>query len=265
MHFKNKTIWITGASSGIGAALARQLAQQQANLILTARNYEALQEVQAFCLQHTNNCLILTADMLQTETLPQVTEKAIALFNGIDAVIFSAGKSQRSIAANTEFKVYKDLMDLNFFAPIIITQALLPHFTKQKTGHIVVLSSMAGLIGFPLRTGYAASKHALKGFFETLQCEHQVPGLHITIVSPGSINTPISLHALTANGKPHGQLDKRQLRGISVNVCAAKIIAAMVRKKQHIIIAGNERVLWWLWWFARPLYYRIARKKGLTS
>ncbi len=265
MHFKNKTVWITGASSGIGAELARQLAIQGARLILSARNVAALEAVAATCRQAGAACAVLPADMLQATQLPETTANAIAVYGHIEIVVLSAGSSQRSLASQTELHVYRYLMELNFFAPLIITQQLLPHFKETRKGHIVAISSMAGLMGYPLRTGYAASKHALKGFFETLQTEQQQAGLHITIVSPGRVNTPISLNAVLADGSTHGRMDKGQLNGIPVEVCARKILAGMQKRKKHLIIARSEQILWWLWWFARPLYYRIARKKGLAQ
>jgi len=262
MHFENKVVWITGASSGIGAELAKQFAKEKAMLIITARNAEALHHVKNVCLEDTSSCAVLTADMLQSDALLETTETAIKIYGRIDVVIFNAGISQRSYLGETDIGVYRHLMEINFFAPIIITKHLLPHFLLKQTGHIVAISSMAGLMGFPLRTGYAASKHALKGFFETLQVENSIPRLYITIVSPGRINTPISMNAITGSGLAHGKMDEGQINGIPAKVCAQKIISAIQLKRRHIIIARSEKILWWLWWFMRPLYYKIAREKG---
>ncbi len=120
-------------------------------------------------------------------------------------------------------------------------------------------------MGFPLRTGYSAAKHALKGFFETLQVEHTTPGMNITIVSPGRIKTPISLSAVLGNGETHNKMDDGQLNGIPVEKCASKILQAIEQKKKHIIIAKEEKILWWFWKNIRFLYYSIARKKGLAK
>jgi short-subunit dehydrogenase len=265
MHFKDKVVWITGASSGIGAELARQLALQKARLILTSRNEAALEKIKAYCLHHTPECFVLPADMLQSSNLEQLTTRAIAVYGYIDTVMFSAGASQRSYAKETGMDVYRYLMELNFFAPVAITRQLLPHFTQRGSGTLVAISSMAGLMGFPLRTGYAAAKHALKGFFETLQTENNSTGLHITLISPGRINTPISINAVSGNGTRHGKMDEGQMKGIPVERCAEKILKAVAQKKKHLIIARSEKFLWWIWWFYRPLYYTIARKKGLPS
>jgi dehydrogenase/reductase SDR family protein 7B len=262
MHFKDKVIWITGASSGIGAELARQLARLNAKLILTSRNIPVLQAIKDECLQLGSACSVLPGNMLDSNSINDLTNSAIAVFGTIDIVIFSAGVSQRSLASDTTMEVYCYLMELNFFAPVAITKSLLPHFAMKDSGQIVVLSSMAGLMGFPLRTGYAAAKHALKGFFETLQIEQMGSGLSITIVSPGRINTPISLNAVVGNGDKYGLMDRGQLNGIPVDVCARKILKAVQLRRRHVIIAESGRILWWIWWYMRPLYYKIAYRKG---
>lgn len=264
MHYKNKVVWITGASSGIGKEMAIQLARHGASLLLTARRNDELQELRIQCLKHTNRCEVLTADLLDNKKLIDLTHKAKTTFGHIDIVVHSAGISQRSLAINTSLEVYRQLLEINFFAPLTITQLLLPHFAERKSGHIVALSSMAGLMGFPKRTGYAAAKHAVKGYFETLQTENTIEGLDITIVHPGRINTPISLSALTENGESHGYMDEGQLNGIPVDTCVKKILHGIENKKKHVIIAKGERLLWWFWWFIPSLYYRIANKKGLN-
>ncbi len=261
MRFKDKVIWITGASSGIGAELARQLSVQGALLILTARNEAAMSELaKSFA---TGTCFVLSADLTDPTSSVMLIERAIQAFGRIDSVIHAAGVSQRSVAEETDLSVYRQLLEINFFAPATITKALLPHFRAQGSGQIIAISSMAGLMGFPLRTGYSAAKHALKGFFETLQTEHNIPGLHIILVYPGRIQTPISMAALTADGKPHGRMDKGQQDGIPVSQCAAKIIRAMAKNRRRVIIARGERMLWWLWFLMPAAYFRIARKKGL--
>lgn len=262
MYFEGKVIWITGASSGIGAALAKKLAMEKALLILTSRNV-ALLEI-ARDEFGSDTCKILPADLTRFDA-EALTANAIALFGHIDIVIHCAGVTQRSFAENTSVEVYRQLMEINFFAPVSITRYILPHFKQRPASQIIVVGSMAGLMGFPQRTGYAAAKHAVKGYFETLQVEHAIPGLNITLVHPGRINTPISLSALTANGNKHGIMDNGQLKGIPVNECADKIIRAIIYKKKNVVIARGERILWWLWWFWPAAYYQIARRAGLKS
>ena len=264
MHFENKVVWIIGASSGIGAALAKQFARQKALLIITARNADKLQLL-ANELTQLTDCAVLPADIARRDTLHIIVEESLQKFGHLDIVIHSAGIGQRSLAADTSLTVYDQLMDINFFAPLTITQYLLPHFKQRSKGHVVAVSSMSGLMGFPGRSGYVASKHALKGYFETLQVEHDIPDFHITIVSPGRINTPLPLSALTADGQPYNKMDHAQLNGIPVEVCAEKICSAIIRKKKHIFIARKERYLYWLRILFPAAYYHIARKAGIKE
>ncbi|QEH42517.1 SDR family oxidoreductase [Chitinophaga sp. XS-30] len=263
--YTDKVVWITGASSGIGAELAIQLSKQQAALILSARNQEALQEIQRHCLQYTTRCTVLPADLTDAAHLDGLVQQALQTYGHIDILINNAGITQRAFAEDTSPEVDRRIMEINFFSPVNLTKLLLPHFRARKTGQVAVLSSMAGLMGFPQRTAYAAAKHALKGYFETLQVEHSIPGFYATIVSPGRIQTPISLNALTASGKPHNKMDAGQQNGIPVTVCAQKILRAIARQQHHIVIARSERILWWFHKWCPPLYYRIARKAGLKE
>ncbi len=265
MHFNDKVVWITGASSGIGAELAFQLSAQNAKLILTGRNKEMLEMVQQKCLQKTSFCKIVTADLSKEAETEKSVIKALEQFNKIDVVFLNAGVTQRSLAFETELSVYRSLMEINFFAPVIITQKLFPIFKQQGSGHFVAMSSVAGLIGFPYRSGYAAAKHALMGYFETLQTENAVAGVKYTIVSPGRINTPISVSALTKDGSPHLKKDVGQLNGLSVEKCVLQILKAVENNKKHIIIARAEYWLWVIKKFIPALFYKIAHKKGMNN
>lgn len=263
--YTDKVVWITGASSGIGKELALQLSRQKASLILTARNRDALQDIQRACLQHTPHCALLPADLTDAGNLAPLAQQALDTFGHIDVLINNAGVTQRAFAEDTAPAIDRQLMEINFFTPVALTKLLLPHFRARKTGHVAVLSSMAGLMGFPKRTAYAAAKHAIKGYFETLQVEHTIPGFYATIVSPGRIQTPISLNALTASGQPHSKMDAGQQHGIPVDVCARRILKAIATHKRHLVIARSERILWWLHKWCPPLYYRIARNAGLKD
>lgn len=261
MHFKNKVVWITGASSGIGKELALRISQKGAIVILTGTNETALNEVQAALGSATSH--ILPYDLLKIEGISQLVSEAIALEGHIDCVIQSAGQSQRSMAEQTTMEVYKKLMDLNFLAPVALTQAIMPHFKARNQGQMAVISSIAGLIGFPLRSGYAASKHAIKGYLETLQCELYKTNIHVSVVYPGRINTNISKNALIGDGQQFGATDENNEVGMEVGLCAQKIIAGLAKNKKSIIIVKAERLLFWLWWFMPSLYYKIAHAKGV--
>jgi len=260
MDFNNKVILITGASSGIGRELALSFATCQSRLILTGRNMAALEAVQALCLAHTPHCQVLHMDMTNTPQVLAQAAKAVSFYNRIDILINNAGVTQRSKIIDTPLTIDRLIMETNFFGPVALTKALLPQFQLQQSGHIVVISSMAGLYGYPQRSAYAAAKHALQGFFETLQTEQPIPHLYTTLVCPGRIHTPLSLAAITASGAPHGQMDQGQLNGIPVTTCARKIIQAIHHRKKRILIAGEEKWLLWIKRIIPPLFYWIARK-----
>ncbi|WP_341833862.1 SDR family oxidoreductase [Chitinophaga pollutisoli] len=255
--FCEKVIWITGASSGIGAALAVQLSAMGALLILTSRNESELAKVKGRC---SGQVVILPAE-LTGGSIAALAAAALAIHGKIDMLVNNAGIGQRATAEETSEHVLRQIMELDFFAPVLLTQALLPYF-RRHGGHVVVTGSMAGLMGVPRRTAYAAAKHAVMGYFESLQVEHGIAGFYITIVSPGRIRTQFSLNALRGAGEPHGQMDKAQEKGIPAAVCARKIIRAIERKQRHVVIARAEKWLWWLRKWAPALYYHASRKLG---
>jgi dehydrogenase/reductase SDR family member 7B len=260
MIIKNKIIWITGASSGIGKALAIEAAKENAKLILSARNTAALQEVQQICRQYTDHCHILPLDLTDTDKLPVLTQEAFGYYKEIDILVNNGGISQRSRVEETDLEVDRKIMEVNYFGAIALTKSVLPHLLKQKSGHIVVISSVTGIFGFPLRSAYAASKHALHGFFETLRAEVVDRNVGVTVVCPGRIKTNISYHALTKDGKEHGKMDEGQQKGIPADVCARKILNAIKKGKKEIYIVKAERVLIYLKRFFPGLFYRIVPK-----
>lgn len=263
MHFKDKVVWITGASSGIGKEVAIQLSKRGAILILTSSNESLLRALEVELSD--SKIYVLPYDLLNLDGLDDLVTRALALEGTIDCVIQSAGISQRAEAADTSLEVYKKLMDINYFAPVAITQAILPHFKKHNKGNMTVISSIAGLIGFPLRSGYCASKHAIKGYLETLQCELYKTNITVSIVYPGRIDTNISKNALLGDGQQFGSTDANNEVGMKVDDCAIKIINGIQANKKAVIIVKAERLLFWLWWFVPSLYYKIAHSKGLEK
>ncbi|MGN7820087.1 SDR family oxidoreductase [Chitinophaga sp. 22536] len=260
MSYQDQVIFITGASSGIGRQLALLLAQEKARLILAARHADTLATVQRECLQYTSFCEILIMDITQPEQVDAGAKKAWQLYGRIDVLINNAGVTQRSKLIDTQVSAIRQLMEVNFFGPVMLTKALLPYFQQQQHGQIVVVSSMAGLMGYPWRSGYNAAKHALQGYFETLQTEQPIPQLHTTIVCPGRIQTPITYAAITADGSPFGKMDPGQAHGIPVDKCARLIITGMRKRKKQVLIAREERILLWFKRFFPPLFYFISRK-----
>ena len=253
-------MWITGASSGIGKALAIEAAKENAKLILSARNTAALQEVQQLCLQYTEHCQILPLDLTDSSKLSVLTKEALGFFNGIDILVNNGGISQRSRVEETDLEVDRKIMEVNYFGAVALTKAVLPYMLQQKSGHIAVISSVTGIFGFPLRSAYAASKHALHGFFETLRAEVADRNIGVTVVCPGRIKTNISYHALTKDGKEHGQMDEGQEKGIPADVCARKILKAIKKEKKEIYIVKAELVLIYLKRFFPGLFSRIVPK-----
>lgn len=263
MHFESKVVWITGASSGIGKEMAFQLAAQGAILILTSSKKELLDEIQQEL--QSSEVYVLPTDLLNIDEIPDLVEKAWLVKGTIDFVILSAGISQRSVAEETSIEVYQKLMGINYFAPVAITQAILSYYKIKNIGNITVISSMAGLIGFPLRSGYVASKHAVKGYFETLQCELLKTNITVSIVYPGRIDTNMSKNALRGNGVRYGFPDANNEIGIRVDKCVKKIIKGIVHKRRAIYVTKFERVLFLFWWFVPSLYYKIAYSRGFSN
>lgn len=245
MGFDGKVVWITGASSGIGEALAKAFAKNGARLILSGRRIEALNAVAAAC--RPAPALVLPFEATAHETLPAIVETAIGWQGHIDMLINNAGVSQRGLALETRFEVYRQLMEIDFFAPVRLTQLVLPHLVARRQGHIVAIASVAGKIGAPLRTGYCAAKHAVVGFFDALRAETAQHGLHISVVTPGFIRTNIASNALNADGSVRGRSDKDIEAGMDADKCAAVILAGLARQRKEIAVGeGREMQALWL-------------------
>ena len=201
MSFSNKVVWVTGASSGIGKALAIELSKQNAKLIISSRNLEALTLVKQVC-ENANNIKILALDLEDYISLEEKATEAIAAFGRVDVLINNGGISQRSFVKDTNISVDKRLMDVNYLGTVALTKAVLPYFIKRKSGQFVVTTSIVGKIGTPLRSTYAATKHALHGFFDSLRAENHQNNIAVTLVCPGFVNTNVSKNALTGDGTP---------------------------------------------------------------
>jgi len=237
-NFQNKIVWITGASSGIGEALAYQFAKEGAKLVLSARREKELQRVADTTGLSADKVLVLPMDMLNFDIFPEKVKTVLEHFGQIDVIVQNAGITQRSLVKDTDFKVYREIMELDFFSTVSFTQAILPHFSERKTGHFVAISSVAGKIGTPLRSGYCAAKHALIAFFDSLRAEVWQENIQVTVICPGYINTSISLNALDGKGNVHGKMDKNQSRGMSAERCAEKIVKAVKANQKEVYIGG---------------------------
>lgn len=261
MSFSTSVIWITGASSGIGEAVALALAQQGAQLILSARRADELQRVATQTGLSASDLLVLPMDMTDTAGMAAHVETVRQRFGRIDYVFQNAGITQRSPVADTDLSVYQRLMDVNFFGVVALTKAVLPLMLAQGSGHFVVTSSVAGKIGTKQRSGYCASKHALHGFFDALRAETHDSGLRVTLVCPGYIRTPISLHALGPDGQVHGKMDDNQTNGMAPDAFARQLLRAVSRQKEEVYIGGAETYGVYLKRFLPGVLSRILRNR----
>lgn len=238
--FANQVWWITGASSGIGAALARALAQQGAALILSGRNQVALEQVAASC----GETLILPFEATDYAAIPALAQSAWDWRGRIDGLINNAGISQRSLAIDTDFSVYQRIIAVDLLAPIALSQAMLPRMVAAGGGHIVAISSVAGIVGSPLRSAYSAAKHGLIGYHDSLRAENEHLGLKVHVIAPGSIRTNVSRNALTADGAPRGASDAAIEAGLDPDIAAAQMLDAVRAGTRELILAeGLEQMI----------------------
>ena len=264
MYFKDKTVWVTGASSGIGKAVALALSEQGANVILSSRNIEKLEEVKALC-QEPGNTKILKVDLDDFHNLNKLVQKAITLFGSIDILINNGGISQRSLAIDTDITIDARIFNTNYFGTVALTKALLPYLVTRKKGHIVVVTSVLGKIGTPLRSSYAASKHALHGFFDSLRSEVYDDNITVTLICPGFVNTNVSINALTADGTPQNSLDKATADGLSPEYVANRMLKSIAKKKQEVVISGKlEKLALFMKRFFPRILARMTRKIPVT-
>jgi short-subunit dehydrogenase len=228
---------------------------------LSARRVDELQRVAIQTGLPAANLLILPMDMTDIDSLPSHVETVRQRFGRIDYVFQNAGITQRSNVVDTDMAVYERLMAVNFFGVVALTKAVLPIMLAQGSGQFVVMSSVAGKIGTKQRSGYCASKHALHGFFDALRAETHDAGLRVTLVCPGYIRTPISLHALGPDGQAHGKMDDNQASGMDPDAFARQLLKAVVHEKEEVYIGGAETYGIYLKRLLPGILSRILRKR----
>ena len=261
--FSDRVVWITGASSGIGKALAVELARRGARIVLSSRKLDELNAVKKD-LPRAESHFVLPLDLGSGSSFNAETEQVVMQFKRIDYLFNCGGISQRSAAAETQLEVDRKIMEVNYFGTIALTKAVLPIMQKQRSGHIIVISSIAGKFGFFLRSAYSASKHALHGFFESLYLEEEKKNIKVTIACPGKINTNISLNALTGDGKAHDVMDHNQETGMSAEECARQILKAVEKGKIEVLIGNKEIKAVTLKRFFPSLFWKVIRKQKAT-
>src|SRR5437867_914517 len=255
MRFRDQVVWITGASSGIGEAVAVAFSREGAKLVVSARNVAELERVRQACAGSGHR--VLPLDLTRSDSFPA----AVAEVGDVDILVHSGGVSQRSLAADTDLTTDRAIMDLNFFGTVVLTRAVLPSMIARKSGHIVPISSVVGYVGTPLRSTYAASKHALHGFFDSLRAEAARDGIDVTIVCPGYVRTNVSRNALTGNGAAFGEMDSTHERAMRPEVCARRIIDAVAKRKEEVVVGGKETWAVPLKRFIPRLVSKIVRMK----
>ncbi|MGC3943328.1 MAG: SDR family oxidoreductase [Chryseolinea sp.] len=253
----NKVIWVTGASSGIGEALAIALSKKGARLILSARRTEELERVKQNC---SGEAQLLPLDLTASDSLDEATRKALSLYGHIDVLINNGGISQRSFVHETDMDVYRRIMEVNFFGGIALTRNLISHFVSRNQGQFVVISSVTGKYGTPFRSGYAASKHALHGFYDAVRAEYWKNNVRVTMVCPGVVKTAISYSALKGDGSKNNKMDDLQSKGMPVEKCADTIVKAMEAEREEIYIGGKEVLMIYIKRFFPSLFSKIIRK-----
>jgi short-subunit dehydrogenase len=243
IDFSDKVVWITGASSGIGEALAERMAARGSRLVLSARNEAELQRVASQCRDNgATDVLVLPLDITDYSEMEPATRQVLAQYGQIDLLLNNAGVSQRSFCVDTDFSVYRQMMEINVLGQIALTQAVLPAMITRGQGHLAVTASVAGKVGAPLRTGYCAAKHAVMGFFDALRTEVAADGLQVTTITPGFIRTNVSSNALGADGKPTGTTDDDIAGGMDVGECADVILAGFESGEPEIAVGSGPEM-----------------------
>lgn len=263
LEFKGKTVWITGASSGIGAALAIEFARAGARPVLSARNRERLEAVAAACRQHSGQVLVLPMDVTQTDSFAELTARVEDWGGGIDVLVNNAGIGQRGSALDTKSDAARKLFEADFWGAVELTRAVVPGMKTRGKGAVVAVTSVIGKFGAPSRSFYSAAKHALHGWFDSLREELAGTGVRVTILVPGWIRTEISLHALNDDGTPHGKMDPGQSGGLDASECARRMVKAIGEGGPEYLIGGRECAMAYLFRLSPGLARWVLRRKGI--
>lgn len=256
LQFKEKTVLITGGGTGIGEAMAYEYAKKGANVILTGRREATLENVQKKCVELGVKSWYKTVDMEKQESIDNLVQWINENDMSIDFLLLNAGISQRALTLDTDISVDRRLMEVNYFGGIYLVKSLKDMFLKRGV-HIAVVSSVSGVFGFPVRSAYCASKHAIHGFYETIALEY--PQIKTTILIPGRIHTDVSKNALDGNGNATGIMDPGQANGYNVNKCARVAIKAIARGKHSKVIGGFDTIMVPFYKYIPWLFRLIAR------
>ena len=263
------TVWITGASSGIGRACAEVYAAKGVQVIISSRREDSLKKVaddlsNRLKVQREKNFVIAPLDLSMTDSLKGIVKEVLKKVESVDVMIHCGGISQRSLAIETSLAVDRSVMEIDYFGTVALTKALLPHFVKKQSGQFVVVTSLMGVFSSPLRSGYCGAKHALHGFFEALRAEHYKDGIGITMVCPGFIKTNISLNAVIGDGSKQGTMDKKTGAGMTPLECAKRLAKGVEKRKPEIFIGRSEIMGVYLKRFFPGILRKMMRRAKVT-
>lgn len=256
---QDTVVWITGASSGIGKALALAYSAEGCTVVLSSRRAEALEAVRQACA-HPEKAVVLPLDLTDPASIAEASRQVTARFGAVGLLVLNGGISQRSLIRETPIDIDRRLMETDYFGAVQLAKAMLPGMLGRGGGHFAVISSIVGIFGFPQRSAYSAAKHALHGFFETLRAEEAANGIRVTMVCPGRILTDVSLHALTKDGQEYGVMDHAQANGISAETCARKIMRAVRKNRKEIYVCRKDVLMVYFKRYIPALYYALVSK-----
>ncbi len=260
MNFSGKTFWITGAASGMGKAVSIQLAKYASFIIISDRDQAGLEKTAAEILAKKTKVRIVLLDMSDSEAIAVEARKVLAEGIIIDGLYQFAGISQRSLVLETPLENDRKIMEVNFFGVVALAKAILPSMIMNGGGQLAVTSSLVGKFGFPYRSAYSASKHALHGFFESLLAENSKNNIKVSILIPGRVQTNISKFAIDKEGREYGKMDAGQANGITPEKAALQIIRGLQREKKEIKVGGKELLMLNIRRFLPAIYYKMATR-----
>ena len=262
LDLKNKTAIVTGGGTGIGRSIALNLAQEGCNLILTGLGIDDLNNVKEECERLDVKAFAMETHLDDYGSIDQFYEYVMKLGLSIDLFVLNAGISQREKALETDFSVDEKILKVDFLSGVYLVKKFREMIKASEHVQFAVTTSLSGLFGFPLRSAYCAAKHALFGFYESLELEY--PNIHVTFLIPGRINTQISKSALMGDGTAHAQMDQGQAKGLDVERCGAIAVRAIKRQKHRKLIGKSELLMAYIHKWCLPLYYRLSRKISAT-
>lgn len=256
----DKVVWITGASSGIGKALAQACAAQGAKVVLSARRFDVLEQVRTD-LAHPDQHLSVAMDITDEAQVQQAYAQVLAQFARIDWLINNAGLSQRALIAETTMQTERAIMEVDYFSQVFLTKTVLPTLLKQQSGRIAFVSSVAGLLGTQYRASYSAAKAAIHMWANSLRAEVAEQGIQVSVIFPGFVQTNVSFNALNGAGQAQGHQDQAIANGLSAEDFAEQTVKALMQGQEYIVVAGRkEKMGVMLSRLSPSTLYKVIRK-----